>query len=177
MPAIVSSIASVSVPVTTRKASTREAAEAAWAKTDLEDFGASAGFGKMGAETDTLEDVMAGFGVDHLNDEYPLSEYGTITEGTDAITNTKDWLKSIAEETVEKYEEDPDVHENVTPEMVQEAFDLMAAAIDEEFAGKFERIVSVDHLIQEDGDTEMHVLAGQKKDGTWLTFCYSDFPF
>ena len=44
-------------------------------------------------------------------------------------------------------------------------------------APEFKKFIEVSHSIAEDGDVERNVLLAQKKDGTWQSLTYTDYPF
>lgn len=82
------------------------------------------------------------------------------------------------EEKVYTSENDPALF-TVTGDQMVARYDALAAAVKAVFqpASAFKSVRQLSHAIQEDGDTRFDVLLAEKKDNSWVTLTWHNFPF
>jgi hypothetical protein len=103
---------------------------------------------------------------DEARDWFDRSTSGAAASFAGAMADVGDQEKENADTTAEGND-------------LKARFDGVAAAARAVFgdAAKFESVELAEHMIAEDGDTELRVLIGKQKDGSFVVLQYSDFPF
>lgn len=115
----------------------------------------------VGKVTDNDEDVIE-----------KISTYGDVTKGSAAVTAFISAVNEAANDAAEGVDDTEEAN------AIKASLKKLADAAKGFFkAADFKQIVLCQHSIAEDGDLESHVLMAQKKDGSWVSLSYTNFPF
>lgn len=134
----------------------------------ITDYGKSFGVEKYPARMNAKEVVskLVDLELEYVDEGYSFSS------GRAAIASFADTIRQAGQDLAES-EEDA-----ATAEKITTAYDGVADAAERFFrAADFKKVTYANHSIAEDGDVAYDILLGQKKDGSWVTLAYSDFPF
>ena len=106
-----------------------------------------------------------------LDLEYVDESY-SLSSGRAAIGSFASTIRQAGKDHAEGQEE------TATADQITKAYDGVADAAERFFrSADFKKVTYASHGIAEDGDVAYDILLGQKKDGSWVTLAYSDFPF
>ncbi len=139
---------------------------------DINDYGKYievSTYPKSKSRADILRDIV---GYDDLTDK-EVSDWFDSTRGSAAIADFAGTLRDVGSEERDNAD-DPDVGKDI-----EKRLGNVATAAERAFApaSQYKSLEVLDHGIEEDGDTEHHLLLAHQKDDTWLVLHYSDFPF
>jgi len=149
----------------------RAALDAAVKATEFDsitDYGKSFGVEKYPASMNAKQVIskMVELDLEYVDDNYSFSS------GRAAIGSFADTIRKAGKDHAES-EEDA-----ATAAKITAAYDGIGAAAERFFrSADFKKVTYASHSIAEDGDVAYDILLGQKKDGSWVTLAYSDFPF
>jgi len=149
----------------------RAALDAAVKATEFEainDYGKSFGVDKYPASMNAKEVIskLVDLELEYVDEAYSFSS------GRAAIGSFADTIRQAGKDHAEGEEE------TATGEKITQAYAGVADAAERFFrSADFKKVTYASHGIAEDGDVAYDILLGQKKDGSWVTLAYSDFPF
>ncbi len=137
----------------------------------LSDFGWGFEFDTY-SERETPESIVAKL-VDVSKDDLgALRDFGAVKSGVTAVRDLTADLKATADEFRDNRETAAEQRQ------VDEQFGAVSRAAINYFKPEtFQKLLSVRHSIEEDGDTNRFILLGQKKDGSWAAMQVTEFPF
>lgn len=138
----------------------------------LNDYGKSLSFETFANKT--FEEVVAAI----TGYDYSAENWQTVT-GRRAAADFARGMVQVGDTVKQGEDEDPTNEPNaLNGQQLKALFDDVAGAVSAALkSGGWKSVRSLSHSIQEDGDTEYQILVAQKKDNSWVTVAYQDFPF
>lgn len=136
----------------------------------LSDYGKSFGLEQHPAGA-SIQDIIGAI-TDMDVADFELDDWATLTNGAAAVKDFGLAMKDAAESRAEGADSDAEA------KTITRAYEGVAKGAKAFFNGDdFRKFVLAQHSIAEDGDVEYHILLAQKRDGSWTSLTYSDFPF
>lgn len=101
-----------------------------------------------------------------------LTQWGSVATGASAVREFSAHVRQAGQEQVDGANDDAEAA------VYKQAYNGVADAVKGFFVAEdFKKFVYGSHSIAEDGDCAYDILMAQKRDGSWVTLTYSDFPF